>query len=332
MKSHTMRNVLIAVFVCLIAGGAVVVTVTYMANRSVSKEHKLKVVSQALSTSLENDEIDYGFHVVDGQVVFEGRSHPSGFLSKRVFTPVEGADAATFHTFDQVFPEHGPRLYYGADKNHVFVNGIGGLRKLGADPDSFRLLDQDGRFVCDKDSVYYRAIRIEGADPDSFRRLSGDFSVDKNHAYLGHVTLPADASTFEASSPGYISDPWHGGRYFDGPYSTEGWNRDANNIYFGNKIVDAADSVTFQDLKFAHYAKDVNNVYCEGKIIAGADPESFEILGTKYLNFFPSTVEHPSGHGPFARDKYHFYIYTDIDERDGPWLRKNDEEPSDTPH
>lgn len=332
MKLHMMRNRLITAFACLVAGGAVVVAVTYMANRSITKQQKLQLVLQALSTSFENDEIDYGFHVVDGRVVFEGRNHPSEFLRKRVFTPVEGADAATFRTFRQVFSEDGPRLYYGVDKNHVFVNGIGGLRKLDADPASFRLLDQDGRFVCDKDSMYYRAIKIEGADPDSFRRLKGDFSVDKNHAYLGHVTLPADASTFEACSPGRISDPWHGGRYFCGPYSTEGWNRDANNIYFGNKVFDAGDPATFQVLQFAHYAKDANNVYCGRTMMAGADPGSFEILGTKYLNFFPSTAEHPSGHGPLARDKYHFYIYADIDKRDGPWLRRNDVEPSDIPH
>ncbi|WP_372722229.1 DKNYY domain-containing protein [Novipirellula sp.] len=40
-----------------------------------------------------------------------------------------------------------------------------------------------GRFACDKDQVYYRAIKIEEADPDSFRRLKGDFSVDDKHAY-----------------------------------------------------------------------------------------------------------------------------------------------------
>jgi hypothetical protein len=258
MKVHTARNVLIAAFACLVAGGAIVVIVTYIANRSISKEQKLKLVLQTLFTSLENDEIDDGFRVVDGRVVFEGRNHPSQFGRKRVITPVEGADAATFRTFDQVFLEHGPRLYYG---------------------------------------------------------------VDKNHAYLGHVTLPADALTFEASSPGHISDPWHGGRYFDGPYSTAGWNRDAKDIYYGNKILEAADPETFQDLKFAHYAKDAHNVYCGRKIIAGADPESLTILGAKYLNFFPVTVENPTGHGPIARDKEHFYLYTDIVKRDGPWLR-----------
>ena len=135
-----------------------------------------------------------------------------------------------------------------------------------------------------------------------------------------------------ASSRGYISDPWHGGRYFDGPYSTEGWSRDANNIYFGNKRFDTADPETFQDLSFAGYAKDVNNVYYERKTIPGADPETFEILDTKYLNLFPPNVKNPSGHGPFARDKNHFYIYTEIDEREGPWLRENVEDASQNPH
>lgn len=324
MNLNTRQKRLIATAACLVIGAAVVAGILWAASGSIGKEAKQGLAVQALGQLMESDKIDYGFHVIDGQVVFEGRNHSSELIRKRVRTPVKDADAETFRALEQVFPEHVPRLYYGVDKNHVFVNGVGGIRVLDADPASFRLLDEDGRYACSKDSVFYRAVRIEGADPAAFRRLKGDFSVDDQYAYLGHTRLPAEASTFEATSPGYISDVWHAGRYSEGPYSTEGWSRDAKNIYFGNQRFDQADAETFEDLQFAGYAKDANNVYCKQKIVAGADPESFEILGVKYLNFFRPSVEHPTGHGPLARDRNHFYLYTEIDERDGPWLRSPD--------
>ncbi|WP_419193939.1 DKNYY domain-containing protein [Novipirellula herctigrandis] len=301
-----------------------IVGLTYFAYRSVIETQGLESSLKASVKPKRHEALSYGFHVIDGQAAFAGGFIP--FTGKRGLTRVKDADAETFRTFEQVFPEHHPPgELFAADKSHVFVKLVREIQILGADPATFRLLDEAGRFACDKDHVYYRAIKIEGADPGSFRRFKGDFSVDDNHAYLGHTTLPADAATFQASSPGYISNVWSGGSYHKGPYATEGWNRDANNVFFGNKRVDTIDPYTFEDLKFANYAKDAINVYWMRKIIAGADSKTFEVLGSKYLRFFPPSLEHPSGHGPFARDKNHFYSYTEIDERDGPWLHENGE-------
>lgn len=301
-----------------------VVGLTYFAYRSVTETQGLESPSEASIKPKKNEPVSYGFHVIDGQAVFAGGFIP--FTGKRGLTPVEEADADTFRAFEQVFPEHHPPgELFAVDKNHVFVKLVREIEILGADPTTFRLLDEAGRFACDKDQVYYRAIKIEGADPGSFRRLKGDFSVDDKHAYLGHTTLPAEAATFQATSPGYISNVWSGGRYHKGPYATEGWNRDAKNVFFGNKRIDTVDPNTFEDLQFAGYAKDAKNVYWERHIIAGADPKTFEVLGSKYLKFFPSSVQHPSGHGPFARDKNHFYSYNEIEERDGPWRHENGE-------
>lgn len=301
-----------------------VVGLTYFIQRSVINTQDLDPTLVEPEKRNKEDTVSYGFHVIDGQVVFAGGFIP--FTGKRGLTRVEDADAETFRPLKQVFPEHRPiGELFAVDKNHVFVKLVREIQILGADTASFRLLEEAGKFACDNNQVYYRAIKIEGADPKSFRRLKGDFSVDDKNAYLGHTRLPADAATFQASSPGYISNVWSGGSYHKGPYATEGWNRDANNVFFGNKRVDTVDSNTFEDLNFAHYAKDSSNVYWKRKIISGADPKTFEVLGSKYLRFFPPSLEHPSGHGPLARDKNHFYFYTEIDERDGPWLRETGE-------
>jgi hypothetical protein len=297
---------------------------SYFYFSNLSKRAKIELALQTLAPALANDEIDYGFHVVDGIVVFEGSNDPSAFIRKRVHTPVTGADAETFRAFKQVFPEGQLRCYYGVDKNAVFVTNSVGTYKLQADPLTFRLLDNAGRFACDKESVFFVSVKIPGADPQSFKRLSGDFSVDAHCAYLGHLKLEADPKTFEATSPGYIRVRWGGhGKFEEQPF-TQGWNRDANNVYFGTKRFDKADPSTFQDLGFAHYAKDKYNVYIEDKIIKNADPNTFEIIGRKYLNYFESNLQHPIGHGPLARDKNHFYCYSWIIDREGPWIAEYD--------
>ncbi len=329
---NTIRTFLITSVVCTAAGVTALIglsevanELSEVANETVSEEQRAELIERVLSGAFKSDRIDYGFHVVDGQVVFEGRNHASSLVRKKVLTPVEGADAATFRTLNQVFPERGSRVYYGVDKNYVYVEDTEGIRRIDADPTTFRLLDLAGRFARDKDSVYYRAVKIEGADPNSFRRLHGDFSVDDNHAYLGHLVVPADASTFEATSSGYVSNVWHNDRVTKRPNTIAGWSRDAKNIYYGIERFDPADRETFQDLSFASYAKDAYHVYYKTEIVPEADPETFEILGTQYLDFFPPSLKYLNVHGPLARDKDHFYFDAEIYERDGPWFHENDE-------
>ena len=66
-------------------------------------------MSQMLNAAVEplnslSDEINYGFRVREGRVVFESREAGS-FLQRRVLVTVDGADAATFRAHDQEFPE-----------------------------------------------------------------------------------------------------------------------------------------------------------------------------------------------------------------------------------
>uniref|UniRef100_UPI00356495C1 hypothetical protein n=1 Tax=Novipirellula sp. TaxID=2795430 RepID=UPI00356495C1 len=68
------------------------------------------------------------------------------FTGKRGLTPVEDADAETFRAFKQVFPEHHPPgELFAVDKNHVFVKLAREIEIIGADPATFRLLDEAGQ-------------------------------------------------------------------------------------------------------------------------------------------------------------------------------------------
>ena len=257
---------------------------------------------------LKGDEIRYGFHVIDGEVIVEGRNHGSEFVRQRVRKRVAKADPASFRALNPAFQGEVRGYHFGIDKRSVFVWGEGGVRTLDADASTFRLLDPEGRYACDDKRVFYMTVVINRADPKSFKRLKGDFSIDRSYVYIGHQRMPADASTFEALSPGRISDIWSGGTYDKRQtnYSTDGWCRDANHVFWGNRVVDLAhtDTIEYLDL---NYCKDDNHVFCKGEVVENADPNSFRVLGTKYMRFFPRTGDNPIGDGPDARDRNVFF-------------------------
>lgn len=314
-RTRTLLTTIVAIGFCIAVLGGVFHWARQLKTRVA--EQKLAIVEELLG-GVSADEINYGFHVVDGRVVFESRNHGSEFILKKVLTPVNGADPKTFRDLGQQFPEHGRRVYYGADASSVFVLSVGPIRTLLADPASFRLLDPDGRFACDDSKVFYFGIEIEGADPKTFRRLEGDFSVDDDQAFLGHRSLAVDVATFRALSPGYIHRIWDNREVYQGDYGFEGWNCDDKHVYYGLQRIEQADAGSFEYLQY-QYAKDAQHVYHDGELIEEADPQTFQIIGTKYLNFFQQTSKHPNPHGPMARDANHFYLSGWIVTREGPW-------------
>lgn len=316
-RTRTLLTIMVAFGFCFAVLGGVFHWARQLKTRVA--EQKLAVVEELLG-GIDPDEINYGFHVVDGRVVFEGRNHGSAFILKKVLTPVNGADPKTFRDFGQQFPERGPRVYYGADASSIYVCSVGPIHTLFADQTTFRLLDPDGRFACDDSKVFYFGIEIEGADPKTFRRLKGDFSVDDDQAFLGHRTLAVDVATFRALSPGYVHRIWMNRDVYKGDEVLTGWNCDDKHVYYGLQLIEQADADSFEYLQY-RYAKDDQHVYHEGELIEEADPETFQIIGTKYLNYFEMTAKHPFPHGPMARDANHFYLRSWIVTREGPWTQ-----------
>ncbi|TWU32473.1 hypothetical protein Poly41_54510 [Novipirellula artificiosorum] len=80
--------------------------------------------------------------------------------------------------------------YRSFDKEAIEKTEIGRIVD-GHEQNKAKLGDQivDG----DHSQVFYRSIKIEGVDPMTFRRLKGAFSVDDDHAFLGHAMLAAAA-------------------------------------------------------------------------------------------------------------------------------------------
>lgn len=123
----------------------------------------------------------------------------------RLFQILSGADVHTFKTIDL---EHVHE--YALDSQHVFYDGS---RIEGADPATFKVLDEEYGFVArDATHIFYIGKAIEGVDAATFRGLSiGDgglinfaYSKDKNAVYClnsGTVEkLDADPMTFHVLS------------------------------------------------------------------------------------------------------------------------------------
>lgn len=235
------------------------------------QQGKQTAVETALDAiDVKGDEVQPGFHVVDGVVVFESAKGGT-FLPEQKLTEVPGADPATFRTFPQKFPEGSPRVYFAADGQHVYFHASGKLGTLDAEPDSFRLLDEAGTFAADATHVYYQAIEIPGASAKTFRRLAGDFAVDDDQAFLGHVPLPAQAATFQSYSPGRVGQAWHAGRPQTDTTLLSGWCGDAEHVYFGQQRMDNIDVASFRYLGFRDYAADARQVYYGAHPVEGAD-------------------------------------------------------------
>ena len=97
---------------------------------------------------------------------------------------IDGADAGSFIPI--------PGIYGGKDKRSVFY-GSGGPQEIkrvyGADPKSIRALilkSGTGVYFADNKNVFYEFAKIAGADPKTFKILDEDSTdaMDKSHKYF----------------------------------------------------------------------------------------------------------------------------------------------------
>ena len=118
----------------------------------------------------------------------------------------DAADARTFRTLDHA--QHA-RATYGCDDSHVFVL-IGNYPVTidAADPATFTILTADGIYTKDK-RVYYWGIEAVGADPDSFRVLEPPYSRDSKAAFFERRKIPVRRiDSFEiVQTPGVYFSP-----------------------------------------------------------------------------------------------------------------------------
>lgn len=154
--------------------------------------------------------------------------------------------------------------FYSKDKNRVYrlneyepwITGVSILED--SDPATFKLLQEDG-FIYgkDKNNVYYEWKKIQGADTETFQILDYPYSKDKNNVYYSYegIVESADPETFIVVKSGF-------------------YMKDKNNVYYNGKIIQGADSETFEFVK-PGYAKDKNNVYHGKNIVEGVDPKTF---------------------------------------------------------
>lgn len=129
-------------------------------------------------------------------------------------------------------------------------NPSGGLKIIGADPDTFRIL-----------------LAVETGKNYTSTWESVNYSKDKNHAYYyGDKIEGADPDTFKVIDSGSTKD-----------CGNEGYARDKNNVYYGAKKIAGADPDTFTPLGMG-YSKDKNAVYWDTTRTT-KDPKTFVVPG-----------------------------------------------------
>ena len=163
---------------------------------------------------------------------------PSPELLKKVvdsqfgpFKTAEGLDVATFEALSEDYTRDKNRVYYkvvsngdfivillpeahpasfealtfdlARDRNHVWYRDR--IQK-GADPATFKLINEDFAVFLDKDSVHYQNEIIAGADPASFKHLASGYYADRNRIYWSSTPIPdADPATFKVLGDSFIA-------------------------------------------------------------------------------------------------------------------------------
>ena len=89
--------------------------------------------------------------------------------------------------------------HYCKDSQHVYFEDIFAAHHTnkiiqGADPKTFRHLAD--HYSADKDSVFFRELKLEGSDPKTFKYTDYKNSYDKNYRYKA-VELSIDEYTIE---------------------------------------------------------------------------------------------------------------------------------------
>ncbi|MCH8518432.1 DKNYY domain-containing protein [Candidatus Gracilibacteria bacterium] len=195
----------------------------------------------------------------------------------------------------------------------------------GADPETFRFLDDDKKYAKDKNYVYYYYFhsktnhysedahsysqysewkKIDGVDTETFRFLGGDYAKDENFVYLGGKKIDgADPETFR----------------FLG--SDRKYANDRNFVYYLGTKIDGAHSLSFKYVD-DNFTKDKKNVYWRGKKIDGVDPETLEIVG-EYTFLSPDIPNFCYWDIYYIKDRNNVYYRNPF----GGWLKINGVDP-----
>ncbi len=171
--------------------------------------------------------------------------------------------------------------------------GQGRVKDLipGADAASFKVLKHDN-YATDRNFAYYKGIRIEGADPSSFRSIDEFYAVDDRRAYQSRYAIErAEGKTFEV-----IDGNWSRDRS-DCYYNTtpigvcdretftvrseyyNWWASDKKCYYYQGKkvpIQDHASTIVYR----CGFSKDKFGVYFQDQRVKGADPDTFTMHRT----------------------------------------------------
>ncbi|MEP6903859.1 MAG: DKNYY domain-containing protein [Actinomycetota bacterium] len=194
-----------------------------------------------------------GYTISGGKVNFYREA--SGFTPWQSWE-IKEADAGTFKIL-----ENG----YATDKNHAYVDGYVISQSDGK---TFKIIRKP--YAADQNHVFYGQILLSNS-PDKFKIMGGDYSADGEKVFSGDkefLSGTVDAATFEQ-------------------VGSSDFFRDKNRVYMNDKIVEGADSATFEPLpepnadgtdKDFHYAKDKLSVFYQGVKVAGCDPKTHKIL------------------------------------------------------
>ena len=184
---------------------------------------------------------------------------------KKEAVKIAEADSETFKVF-------GFNGIYGKDKNHVYLYGI--IIK-GADPASFKILGDLYKYARDKNNLY-AGIKKIGDDPDSFKLLAEGFAKDNKQAYYrGNIIERADGKTFELMDEKgqYAKDKNHVfcfGKLIEGSHSPTfdlmeyNYYVDKNHVYHRSQKLEEVDKASFK-LLGNRYAKDVTMFFMKRK-------------------------------------------------------------------
>jgi len=193
-----------------------------------------------------------GYKVSGGKVTFYKEA--SG-LSPWQSWEITEADAATFKVLDDG---------YATDKNHAYADGY---LLPQSESKTFKIIQKP--YAADQNRVFYERWLLSDS-PGKFRVIGDGYSADGEKVFSEmQEFLPGtvDAATFER-------------------VGSSDFFRDKNRVYMNEKIVEGADSATFEPLpsktysnaKNFDYAKDARSVFYQGVKVAGCDPKTHKMI------------------------------------------------------
>ncbi len=239
--------------------------------RIVQRENKIdNIISQGYR--VENDKIFIYYH------------------NNEIKDEIKGADLYSFEPLEE---------NYSKDKNYVYL----WARMIeGADPASFKMMQEDRDYGKDKNGIYYEGVEIKGADPSTFQLLKKMkfkgkdvygtyYAIDSHFVYHhGQKIEGSDSKTFELINERDGRDKngfYLEGKKVDGVDAasvqilSDDYSKDANAVYFTGfgdwRKKTEIDLTTFKIVDEYH-VKDKNFVYYRDRRIEGADPTTFIIV------------------------------------------------------